>query len=86
MWDDDVDWMSADKEDREETGRRLSSGALVGVTVHQITPTGLVESGFQVGADGVVSWDALVDDDDTRTPDDELTLDELADRIAGSLT
>lgn len=23
MWDDDVDWMSADKEDREETGRML---------------------------------------------------------------
>lgn len=65
MWnDDDIDWMSADKEDREETGRRLS-GPLP-PPVPMVTP--------------------VDEDDDKPTADIDLTLDELADRIAGSLT
>jgi len=61
MWDDDIDWMAADKEDREETGRRLADSRL------PVAP-------------------ASTDDDDKPTADIDMTLDELADRIAGSLT
>jgi hypothetical protein len=86
IWGDD-DFMSMDKEDREETGRRLSGPLSDLLYVGSIDPASLV-----IGPDRVIAIgpkdELVVEDinDDARTPDDELTLDELADRMAGSLS
>lgn len=79
MWDDDNDFMAMDKEDREETGRRLSDGLAMTPIKHVMD----VDMVALTNGENCFSAD---DGEDAVTDVEDMTLDEIADRYAGSLS